>query len=161
MKTNITRYSSIDISKLFFAYLIFIAHIFVINSIENDIVEALKCLIDIVVPIFFLISGFFLYDNISSNLDKKNIIIKRYLKRIVVMYLIWETIMFTFRIPEIIKIGFNLKQQVIYWIKFFRVLVIIGDYQLWYLIGLVWAVLLFYALFRKNSLKACIMITVI
>lgn len=161
MKTNITRYSSIDISKLFFAYLILIAHVFVVNNVKNDIVEALIILIDIVVPVFFLMSGFFLYNHISNNLDKKKIIIKKYLKRIVIMYLIWETIMFVFRIPNIIRIGINLKQQAIYWIKFFRVLILIGDYQLWYLIGLVWAVLIFYALFRNNSLKGCIVIAVL
>lgn len=104
------------------------------------------------VAFFFSVSGFLLFKKINNNEDCR-IIIKTYAKRILILYLFWSAVLFCFRIPHIISLGIDFRKQLIYWIKYLRILLFIGEYQLWYLIGLLWILLLFYLFFKKNSLK--------
>ena len=72
------------------------------------------------------------------------------------IYLIWSALMLPFKIPEIMQTGLHLKNQAVFWAKYFRIFLFIGDYQLWYLIGLIWAVILFTLCFKNNRLKPCV-----
>lgn len=47
--------------------------------------------------------------------------------------------MLPFRIPDIINSGLDLKTNMIYFLKYVRIIIFIGEYQLWYLIGTIWA----------------------
>lgn len=159
--TNLNRrISSIDIAKLLFAYLILIYHVLLMDKVSGFGFDLFKCWIEIIVPFFFVTSGYLIFSKICNDEGNKNKIVFSYLKRILILYLVWQIIMIVFRIPEAIKIGTNFKEQLLYWGKYFRVFVLIGDYQLWYLIGLVWALLIFLLLYRKN-LMICVIAAVI
>lgn len=144
------RYSTIDILKFVFAYAIAIHHFLQINQQHCYYYEKI---IPIIVAFFFSVSGFLLFKKIGkNNKDNKRIIIK-YARRILILYLFWTLTIFIFRIPDIIKTGFNFKEQLLYWAKYIRVVLFIGEYQLWYLIGLIWILILFYFLLKKDKLK--------
>ena len=121
----------------------------------------MDCMTELVVPFFFVTSGFLLFDKIQNNPDKKKSVVFGYCKRILQLYFIWSAVMLIFKIPEIINNGFDIKKQFIWWGKYFRVLFLIGDYQLWYLIGLVWASILFYFLYRSNKLNKPIIMAIL
>lgn len=152
------RYFMIDVLKLLFAYAIIVHHIFLINDKQLIYLDAF---IPVMVSFFFAISGFLLYKKIESNIENKKIIVISYAKRILILYLFWSATLFVFRIKDIIKIGFDIKGQAIYWLKYFRILLFIGEYQLWYLIGLLWILAIFYLLLKNNKLKLNVIVAII
>lgn len=152
---NKKQYILIDVLKLLFAFIVMIHHINLQYGIYNQVAIVISYLIDIIVPFYFVCSGFFLYRKIINKPEEKNQIVSSYLKKIGFMYLIWTCMMFVFRIPEVISIGSNLKEQAIYWIKYLRIVLFIGEYQLWYLIGLIQAIIIFFFCYKKNTLKYC------
>ena len=152
------RYSLIDMFKLLFAVYIAVYHSFRMIG-KNTIL--MDCTTELVVPFFFVTSGFLLFNKINNNPDNKKNIVYGYCKRILQLYLVWSAIMFLFKIPEIINIGFDIERQFTWWIKYFRVLLLIGDYQLWFLLGLVWAIIIFYYLYSNNKLIKPIFLAII
>lgn len=150
------RYIIIDILKILFAYLIMLHHIILQHDISNGVTKAISYFISLAVPYFFVVSGYFLFSKISNNYNMKSLIIKEYSKKIIIMYAIWTMVMLPFRISDVLSIGFNLKEQVIYWLKYIRIVLFIGEYQLWYLLGIIQALIIFWICNKKNDLKVCI-----
>lgn len=156
------RYIIIDIMKIFFAYLIMIHHIYLQYGINNNATRVISFIVGyMVVPYFFVTSGYFLFNKISLHIDAKTSVIKLYAKKIVIMYLIWTVIMIVFRIPEIVSIGTDIREQFIYWGKYIRVVLVIGEYQLWYLIGIIQALIIFAICFKKNRIRTCVIVAAI
>lgn len=144
------RYSTIDVLKFIFAYVIVIHHVLYMNEYHWYYSEKI---IPTIVAFFFSVSGFFLYKKINNDNKHNRTAIKKYFKRIVILYSFWSLVLFVFRIPEIYRIGLNFKGQLVYLAKYLRVILFIGEYQLWYLVGLLWILIVFAILLRKGKLR--------
>lgn len=158
-------YNSIDLTKFICAILIITIHISPFGSNgENSIISYLNFGIQdyiarIAVPFFFMASGFFLYrKTLLADFDPE--LSKKYCIRIFQLYIIW-TIIYS---PLIIGRFFNDKQGLVHAILVFvRDTIFTGSYtQLWYLNGLIVAVIITSVLlYKKVSLKKILLCAII
>ena len=128
------EYCYVDYFKLIFAIIIVLHHTVQRYESSSVIVDIINLATQIAVPYYFVASAFFLF---KDKLSKQRI--SRYIKRILGLYFFWTTTLLPFRIPDIINSGFDLKTNMIYFLKYVTIIIFIGEYQLWYLIGTIWA----------------------
>lgn len=155
------QYFLVDVTKIIFALVIVLHHIARTINMNPSFQEVLEIVTSIGITYFFIASGFFLYKKIKEEPENKNIILLKQFKRIGIIYLFWTITFIPFRIPAIIKIGLNWKGQVIYWLKYLRVFLLIGEDQLWFLLAILQVLILFFIFMRKDKLKWCIFIAII
>lgn len=151
---NKWEYNYIDYLKVFFAITIVLHHICISCRINNMFISIINFITQIAVPYYFVASAFFLF---KQELSKEKII--RYIKRILTLYFFWTITLLPFRIPNIIDIGLDFKELILYILKYIRVILFIGEYQLWYLIGTIWALLMILILQKIKFSKKMIAIT--
>ena len=156
------RFLGVDILRILFAYIIFFHHINVFCGLNNQFSKTVAFVVNnFAVAYFFVVSGYFFAEKILLNTHQIKLITCSYIKKIGSMYLIWTGIMLLFRIPEIIKIGINAKGQALYWLKYLRVVFFIGEWSLWYLLGLLQAIIIFCIFFRKKNIGICCSVALI
>ncbi|GAA4772446.1 MULTISPECIES: acyltransferase family protein [Flavobacterium] len=135
------RNNNLDILKVVMAFLVVALHIFPVSKLEGleGLVsyEIASGITRIAVPTFFLISGFFLQNKLNDTAY-----LWKYVKRILLLYVIWQIIY----LPDLIKY-YNLG-----WFNHFDMILklIYGYWHLWYLLASVLAVGLLY-LTRNTS----------
>ena len=152
------EYKGIDIAKFILAILVVASHTQVsvgsnetINTIYNTI---LLC----VVPFFFLASGFFMYK--EQNQEKKLI---DNLKKITKLYLLWNLIYLPISIYDYVVKGYSIGKALFIYV---RDLLFVGEHffswPIWYLLGLIYAIIAIYFLKKlKLSDKKMFIITML
>lgn len=141
-----TRYNSLDIMKMFMAFLVVGIHVGSITDTEYP--ELLKLLLSTAVPFFFLCSGFFLQNKVFKTQDENNTIIK-YLQKTLKLYVIWHLIYLPVDLRYMFHTGNSLWQDLNIYAQ---MLLFKGEtyftWPLWYLHGLLIAVIII-GLMRK------------
>ena len=136
---NEKKYNSIDIVKFIAALLVIMIHIPLVDDSHNIIFYYFKLFTShsisrIAVPFFFICSGFFLYKKTVNVFSLKPS--KKYLKRILFLYLFWSLIYLISDIKELINDPASLLTHI-------QKFILVTDTRyLWYLHGLIIAVVL-------------------
>ena len=88
------QYKSLDFAKFICAILIIILHTAPFASYSKLLTFGFRNIVTVIaVPFFFLTSGFLAFKKIDSlDGEKKKTYVVQYLKRLVVMYLIWTVV---------------------------------------------------------------------
>ncbi|MBQ9513396.1 MAG: acyltransferase family protein [Clostridia bacterium] len=165
------KYHCIDLFKLLMAILVIIMHTepFKYLSINATLSTFLSGFLSIAVPFFFLSSSFFLFakfdDDFLSNGNFQ--ILKRYLVRLVKLYIIWQLIYLPIEICAHINNGLS------FWEKVFRYAMMLlfnggGSFSLplWYLLGSIFCAGIIYLAMKLKAkewtiLLICIMLYII
>ena len=146
------QYKSIDLAKFICAILIIILHTAPFADYSRVLTVGFRNIVTVIaVPFFFCASGFLAFtkaDALQGN--EKKTYIKRYLKRLIVMYLIWSAVYFVFVVVKWTRAEFTIWTVLEYVKDFFFE----GSYStIWYLPALFMATLLVYLLHKKLSYK--------
>lgn len=155
--------NSLDICKLIMAFCVVAIHTYPLEhctiTLVNNIYDSF---VRMAVPFFFLSSGFLLAQKFElSFIDPKNIaVVRKYLHKIVKMYVVWTVIYLPMAIYHFISSGTSLLKSVLYYIRGF---VFIGEqynsWHLWYLLSTIYAlVFLLIFLYLKVSSKKIIIL---
>ena len=141
------QYAAVDIAKYVSALLVVCIHTFPfidINEMLNTyFIQTICCL---AVPFFFMISGYFLFRKIRNEEEDKDVL-KKYLFRLLKIYLIWTVIYLPYTI-------YNYVQAQSGWMGIFSYLrdfLLNGSYyHLWFLPALMTGTLIVYYLYHKR-----------
>ncbi len=114
------------------------------------------------VPFFFICSGFFLNKGLNRCQDwrKRDEYIKRYMLRLLKMYVSWTiiTLPVAFFIIDKAYIGSDIVFKIVYWIRMFLLVGSIGVY--WYMLALLISALLIYFFTKINKLYLLFLISI-
>lgn len=130
-------------------------------SFSSPVVVGLfEAVYTIAVPFFFMASGFLLFRKISLPLNEEGELrIKSYLKKICKLYLIWTVIYLPLTVYGFYQDGLPLLKSIAI---FFRNILLIGEnymsWPLWYLLALIVAVGIIYALLKLKLSKNWIVV---
>lgn len=145
--------SSLDIAKFICAILILVIHTNPFGSYSNLLSFGFRNIICVIaVPFFFCTSGYLLSEKLESFQDgvERNSYIKKYLKRLVVIYLFWSAVYFPFVVVKWLRAGFHYSFVVKYIKDFFFE----GSYStIWFLPALMSAAAIYWLLRKKLSNK--------
>ena len=166
MNCNITQHNyCIDLFKLIMAVFVVAIHSQLSLSVSVGFGKVLDFIFSLAVPYFFIVSGYLLFrktdlNNLKFSECKDRISL--YLKRVIKMYTIWTAIYFPLTIYGEISYGTPLPKAII---KFLRNFLFVGEnfysWQLWYLLGLIFAILIIYVLLRfKMCYKHILLLSV-
>lgn len=139
-----------DIMKFIFSFFVIALHtLYLIPNYFQDI-RILIVIFHLAVPVFFIISGYLLFRKIEIPLNKKGEeIIFKYLKHILFLYLLWTLIYLPINIYGAVIEGVSVFDFFKYTI---RKLLFVGEsyysWNLWYLHGLLLAVIMVYTLLK-------------
>lgn len=143
-------YYSIDLAKLICAILVIAIHSTPFGtsdfySIPNYVIK--DYISRIAVPFFFVSSGFFFFQNYKYD-DNDVEKVKKYVFRLLFLYIIWCLIYIPFRIDYIIN---NPNGQLLGPLLYIKVCIFDGGYiHLWYLRSLAVSIMIISFLLRKN-----------
>lgn len=147
------RKSSLDIAKFIGALMILIIHTNPFGSYSTLISFGFRNVICVIaVPFFFATSGYLLTGKLKAlqTVQQQNNYMKKYLKRLLMIYLFWSAVYFPFVVINWLRVGFSIG-LVLEYIKDF---VFEGSYlTIWFLPALLTATALFFLLRRKIGSK--------
>ena len=144
------QYNSLDLAKFIAAVLIVIIHANPFSSYSSGVAYAFRNIIaTVAVPFFFVTSGFLFCTKLDSLCDEdKSAYFKKYILRLVTMYLLWSAVYFIFVLIGWIRDGFTVNDLLIYVRDFFFE----GSYStIWFLPALITAISVVYFLRKKFS----------
>ena len=154
--SGISEYNFVDIVKFICAILVVSIHVVPFGSSDDQILKLLNygiknCFSRIAVPLFFVMSGFFLYRKTSVG-NFSLLPTKAYISKLFRLYMIWTVIYFPFRIKSILVNGKGIVHGIFLYI---RDIVFTGShFHLWYFPALIFSVVIIsYLLSRKIELK--------
>ena len=154
------QYGAVDLAKFLCALLIVTAH-YVTENAEgriNIILDYGVSIYIIVVPFFFVCSGYFLFKKILHNQENEKKIIKMYLQQILLMYCGWSCIYIFFKILTWIRFGTSI--EIIQ--KYILNSVFYSTYKtIWFLPALCIGVLLTYYFYTKWGIKKTLVIAIL
>lgn len=132
------EYAAVDLFKMFCAILVMMIHT---KPFENNfwIDAGIGMVTRFAVPFFFTVSGYFLFQKISQQPEKRKEIVIHYLLRLFRFYLIWFV---AFRILDAILAGHF--SSIWYYIKQFFFTT--DGSPLWFVNALIWATVLVYVM---------------
>lgn len=151
-----------DVFKLVMAIFVVAIHSQLANGFDGILGLILKNLFAVAVPFFFIASGYFLFRRFDiNNFDIDYVYIKKYLSKILKMYVVWSFIYLPLTIYGEISYGTNIFKAVV---KVFKNYILVGEnfysWQLWYLLGLIVALFIIYMLIKaKINYKAILLIS--
>lgn len=157
ISTNKTNFNSFDIAKFICSIFVVMIHVAPFGTQESaNIFSCLNLVFRhgicrVAVPLFFVLSGFFLYRKTSlGNFSFKPT--KKYFAHILKLYIIWSLIYFPLNVLSILREPTGIAHGLYLYLKN---VVFIGSYQhLWYLNSLLCAVLIVsFLLYKKCSFK--------
>ena len=138
-----TKYNSLDICKLLMAICVVAIHTHPLEHctipIVNDMYDSF---VGMAVPFFFLSSGFLLAQKFDASFTSpKNIaVVKKYLQKIIKMYLIWTAAYFPIALYHFISSETGVLKSVLLYIRGF---IFVGEqynsWHLWYLLSTIYA----------------------
>lgn len=144
-----TRYQGFDILKVLMAYCVAERHLLQFLMLEEGALEWLivRGLSSMAVPLFFVMSGFFLFRKLDGTGDFKRV--RDYAIRIIRLYVIWSVIYFPLDLYYgCIAPGLPVGPWMKYYVRAF--LFCSNAFPLWYLPALACAVLFIWFLNRSN-----------
>lgn len=147
---RIKNYNGIDIMKMIMAILVVFIHLCPFSDYNNELNFFSSITITrIAVPYFFIASGFFLRNKINSaksDIEIKNIV-KIYVKKLLLLYILWSIIYLPYSIYIIIKYDKSI-------LLYIQECVFEGSHvHLWYLPALMVAILLAIVIYKKIGMK--------
>lgn len=152
------QYRSLDVAKFICAILIIILHTAPFSSYSKALTFGFRNIVTVIaVPFFFVTSGFLAFLKVES-LEKRdrNGYILAYLRRLVILYLIWSAVYFGFVVIKWMRKGFS----AVFVLEYIRDFFFEGSYStIWFLPALISAVLLVYLLRQKFSCRTVFMIS--
>lgn len=151
------KYNSIDVWKMVMAVCVIAIHTDMLCNCKSELLKsAFNSFTTLAVPFFFLTSGFLIGNKINEqNPDEKNIeYIKKYLFKIIKLYLIWTLIYLPMAIYYFIKEGKGIMVSVLSYVRGF---IFVGQqynsWPLWYLLSTIYALILLIILIKILHLK--------
>lgn len=145
--------SSLDIAKFICALLILIIHTNPFGSYSKALSFGFRNVVCVIaVPFFFATSGYLLMDKLSTlktHAERKDYM-KKYLMRLLQIYLVWSAVYFPFVVIKWIRKGFSLALI----LEYIRDFIFEGSYStIWFLPALMTAAAAFYLLWQKLNVK--------
>lgn len=154
------QYGAIDLVKFICAILIVCAH-YISEYCEgkiNKIIEYTSSLYIIVVPFFFVCAGFLLFSKVLNDKEKRDEIVKRYIMRILKIYLAWSLIYIFFNILKWIRFGIDVKSIVKYIINS----ICYSTYQtIWFLPALAFGVWFTFIFIKNNRITELFLVAIL
>lgn len=154
------RINSIDIVKFIFSFFVIALHTIFLNKnlISNN--RIFITIFHVAVPFFFITSGYLLFRKINFPLTKKDErIILKYIKHILKLYIIWTLIYLPISIYGAYIGGVKPTEFLTYSVRKF---IFVGEsyysWNLWYLNGLIIAVLMVFILLKMKIKPKVILI---
>lgn len=145
--------SSLDIAKFICALLVLIIHTSPFSSYSKLLSFGFRNVVCVIaVPFFFCTSGYLLTEKLNSfqSRQEQNSYMKKYLKRLAVIYLFWSAVYFPFVVLKWLRDGFSVYSVLEYVRDFFFE----GSYStIWFLPALLSAAAIFFFLWRKMGSK--------
>lgn len=142
--------NAIDLAKFIGAVCIVFLHAYRLSpgtSLLGSLIDGTVCVIAL--PFFFLTSGYFLFKKIVLTPEKKKKIFGDFIRRLILLYVIWSAIYFPFVVSKWDKTKL-LPELASYMWRFFMV----GSFEtIWYLLALIIGTLLVYTLSFRLSYK--------
>lgn len=143
------QYAAIDITKYVSALLVVCIHTYPLIDISETLnTYFLQTVCRIAVPFFFMISGFFLFRKINGT-QQDNEVLKKYLWRLLKLYLIWTVIYLPYTIYNYLQADTGILGIASY----LRDFILNGSYyHLWFLPALMTGTLIVYYLYKKKGI---------
>lgn len=145
--------SSLDIAKFLCAILILLLHTDPFGSYSKALSFGMRNVVCVIaVPFFFAVSGYLLAEKLGAmkSASEQGQYMKKYLKRLAVIYLVWSAVYFPFVIVKWLRAGFGIGLVLEYIKDFFFE----GSYStIWFLPALMSAAVLYWLLRKKLSSK--------
>lgn len=151
----------LDIVKLIMAIVVIAIHTHPERSSNYVFVQkSAEIIYSLAVPFFFMAPGFLLFKKINLPLDDDgNQRIKRYLSKIVKLYLLWTAIYLPMSVLGFVNDGTSLMKSVLI---FVRNVLLVGEnfmsWPLWYLLALIVAVLIIWGLLKLRMPRRIILL---
>lgn len=161
MMENKKTYDSIDVMKFISAILIIHLHTMAFVNFNNIYLSFINKIFKLgtfaIVPVaFFMITSSWLFFFKIKNVDDSMSYFKNYIKRLVILYVVWSILYLPFTLKDICD-GNILKDTFILIRKF----MLTGTYgHLWYMPALIYGVAIVYYLKKHISLKKIILLSV-
>ncbi len=153
------QYAALDLMKFIAAVLIIVLHTAPFADVSSVLSFGFRSIVTtIAVPFFFCASGFLFFakaETLSSREEKRAYFLK-YIKRLVVMYLLWSAVYFPFVLYKWKNAGGYTAENILQYIKsfFFE-----GSFStIWFLPALIAAVTIVYLLRTKFSFNKILLI---
>lgn len=145
-------YNAIDAFKFIAAVLIIMLHVNPFKGVSEPLALLVRNMITIIaVPFFFTTSGFLFFKKLDA-VEEKSVMVKKYVWRLLKMYLIWSLVYFPFVILNWINEGVDI-------LGYIRDFLFEGSYStIWFLNATIVACLLVYFLTKKLKNKHVILI---
>ncbi len=154
-------FQSLDICKLLMSFCVVAIHTRPLDLCTEPIVnEIYNSLVAMAVPFFFLCSGFLLAQKFEPSISApgNTAIIKRYLLKMIKMYVVWNVVYLPMAIYHLISSGNSLLLSVLRYIRGF---VFVGEqynsWHLWYLLSTIYALMFLLILLRLKQSPGNIM----
>ncbi len=146
------NYNMIDLCRFLGAYIVIACHANLFENFPNSIGEVLvREASEIVVPFYFVTTGFFLFIKMKDEKSEKIKKIDSYTNRIVKMYCIATLVSLPLTIYGYVVSGNNIISCILSYIKyFFFVGKLFNSYHLWYLLALIYALIVIRVMVSKN-----------
>ena len=152
------NYNALDGMRFFCAILVIAIHTQFLSGVSFDAYFSLMAVCSIPVPFFYVCSGFFLFDKFTYTPRGKiakgrdNLLLMlRYVKRIVITYIIWSAAYFLLNAYRTVHNGGSLGNFISTIPKNFFVNG--SEYHLWYVVCLIYAIPLLFLFLRFVGLK--------
>lgn len=148
------KFNNLDLFKFLMSICVVAIHTRPLVDVNNPaLVGFFSAIINSAVPFFFLSSGYLLSNKFKSldDYDNNIIIVRKYLFKIIKLYLFWSVVYLPLAVIKYIKDG----NTFIYsFISYFRALFFVGEHynswMLWYLLSTIYALLFFLILYKKR-----------
>lgn len=144
------QYGALDLAKFIAAILIIVLHTAPLSSYSEVLSYGLRGIVTVIaVPFFFITSGFLFFTKYNSlSQEEKPNYFKSYIKRLVIMYLLWSAVYFVFVAISWVQNGVTVMDVLQYMKRFFFE----GSYStIWFLPALITAVAVVYLLRKRFS----------
>lgn len=144
------QYGALDLAKFIAAILIIALHTAPFSSYSEVLSYGLRGIVTVLaVPFFFITSGFLFFTKYNSlSQEEKPNYFKSYIKRLVIMYLLWSAVYFVFVVISWVQNGVTVMDVLQYIKRFFFE----GSYStIWFLPALITAVAVVYLLRKRFS----------
>ncbi len=153
------KYKSLDIVKFICAIFVIAGHTQALIDI-NNIANIFLCnvLVRIVVPVFFMSSGFLFFKKINNTVDKKKYYIK-YIKKLLLLYIIWTLVFIYWDLP--ISALFQGNSIEIIFCYLWKIIFIGSSFYLWFIPALIFSISLLYFSIVTNKENFLLVISII
>ena len=148
--------NSIDVAKLLMSLVVVAIHTNPLANLNNeDAIILFDKFVNIAVPFFFIASGYFLAKKIIMPICNENVrVIKKYLAKILKMYIFWMLLYTPLEIYHFIKSGTPIiKELMLYARGLFFVGQQYNSWQLWYLLSVIYSLCFLIVLSRIRKIK--------